>query len=76
MNVLSSLVRTGRVSKKDALALWWKVLTLFRNKQKEVDYDEVLSISVEKKISAYDAACLKVSSGKWDWKTDRCYLRY
>lgn len=55
LNVLSSLVRTGRVSKNDALDRWGKTLTLFKKTEKEVDYDEALSISVDKNISAYDA---------------------
>lgn len=55
LNVLSSLVRTGRVSKEDALDLWWKASGLFTRKEKEVDYDRVLSISVDNDISAYDA---------------------
>jgi len=55
LNVLSSLVRTGRVSKEDALNLWWKASGLFSKKEKEMDYDQVLSISVDNDISAYDA---------------------
>lgn len=55
LNVLSSLVRTGRANKKDALDLWRKASRLFKNKEKEVDYDEVISISVDNNISAYDA---------------------
>lgn len=55
LNVLTTFVRRGVLTLRDAHSTWELALTLFDNAEIEPAGDDVLDMAAERKLSAYDA---------------------
>ena len=55
LNVLASAVRAGVLDEQQALSVWWVASDLFSGHEVEPDGDRVLTLALERRISAYDA---------------------
>ena len=55
LNVLATAVRAGVLERAQAFSVWWTACDLFSHQEIEPDGDQVLSVALERQISAYDA---------------------
>ena len=55
LNVLASAVRAGVLDEQQALSVWWVASDLFLGHEVEPDGDSVLTLALERRISAFDA---------------------
>jgi predicted nucleic acid-binding protein len=55
LNVLTTLVRHGVLTLRDAHATWQIALTMFDDAEIQPAGDDVLDMAAERKLSAYDA---------------------
>lgn len=55
LNVLATAVRAGVLDERQALSTWWVASDLFSGHEGEPDGDRVLTLALERQISAYDA---------------------
>jgi predicted nucleic acid-binding protein len=55
LNVLTTLVRHGVLTLRDAHATWQLALTMFDDAEIQPAGDDVLDMAAERKLSAYDA---------------------
>ena len=55
LNVLASAVRAGVLDEQQAFSTWWVASDLFSGHEVEPDGDRVLTLALERRISAYDA---------------------
>lgn len=55
LNVLATAVRAGVLDTEQAFSIWWVASDLFSGHEVEPDGDRVLTLALERRISAYDA---------------------
>jgi predicted nucleic acid-binding protein len=55
LNVLATAVRARVLERAQAFSVWWTACNLFSHQEIEPDGDQVLSVALERQISAYDA---------------------
>lgn len=54
VNIVSKYLQTGGVNINEAKEIWANAVILFEPNEQQVNFEEVLMISVENNISAYD----------------------
>lgn len=61
LNVLTSAVNAFVLDRQQAFSTWWVAVDLFSGREIEPDGDRVLSLALERRISAYDAHFVAVA---------------
>ena len=54
-NVLATAVQAGVLDRQQAFSTWWIAVDLFLGRELEPDGDRVLTLALDRQISAYDA---------------------
>lgn len=55
LNILSTLFSNKYISKEQCISIWKTVFNIFKERERTVEMEEALLISIKKQISAYDA---------------------
>ncbi len=61
LNVLVSYVRHGGAQSNAMVQLWRQAVTLFRQADREIDWERALWLAIDRNISAYDAQYLALA---------------
>jgi predicted nucleic acid-binding protein len=61
LSVLASAVNAAVLNRQQAFSTWWIAVDLFSGREIEPDGDRVLSLALDRKISAYDAHFVAVA---------------